>query len=130
MGMKNHSIPDWISDAFRVIDSKDAAAFAALIREDGSFRFGSSPAVQGRAAILAYVAGFFSAISALNHRLDQVWEGQGSWVVRGEVEYTRMNGTKVRLPFANILEMSEGSRSPQIAAWLIYADASPLFKEG
>ena len=45
---------------FAAIDARDADAFAAFLAEDGEFRFGNAPAVRGRAAIRAAVAGFFA----------------------------------------------------------------------
>jgi uncharacterized protein (TIGR02246 family) len=50
-------------DLFAAIDSMDAEAFAAFFTDDGMFRYGSQPPVQGRDAVRDYVAGFFSSIA-------------------------------------------------------------------
>jgi len=44
-------------------------------------------------------------------------------VCEGEVTYTRRDGTKVTVPFANVFEL----RGPLISIYRIYIDNSPLF---
>ena len=51
---------------FASIDAMDTESFLGFIHEDATFRFGSSPAVKGRAEIGAAVGGFFSSFAALN----------------------------------------------------------------
>jgi len=108
---------------FASIDAMDTESFLSFIREDATFRFGSSPAVQGRAAIRAAVEGFFSSFAALQHVVQrQVAEGNAV-VCEGEVTYTRHDGSTITLPFANVFEVS-GSL---ISLYRIYIDIGPLF---
>jgi ketosteroid isomerase-like protein len=108
---------------FAAIDARDADAFARFIAEDGEFRFGNAPAVAGRAAIRAAVAGFFAAIGGCRHRLLVSWTGPGSAVCEGEVTYTRLDGSTLTVPFVNVLALGGG----RIRSYRIYIDNGPLF---
>jgi ketosteroid isomerase-like protein len=108
---------------FAAIDARDADAFAAFLAADGEFRFGNAPAVLGRAAIRAAVAGFFAAIGGCSHRLIASWTGPGSAVCEGEVTYTRHDGSTLTVPFANVFTLAGG----QIRSYRIYIDNGPLF---
>jgi ketosteroid isomerase-like protein len=108
---------------FAAIDARDADAFAGFIAEGGEFRFGNAPPVVGRAAIRAAVAGFFAAIGGCRHRLLHSWTGPGSAVCEGEVTYTRLDGSTLTVPFANVFELGGG----RIRSYRIYIDNGPLF---
>ncbi|MFO0001858.1 MAG: nuclear transport factor 2 family protein, partial [bacterium] len=49
----------WLENIGRIIDSMDAEGFAALMTENGTFRFGNMPAVVGRANIAETVRNFW-----------------------------------------------------------------------
>ena len=108
---------------FASIDGMDAESFVQFLTEDGVFRFGSAPPVQGRAAAQAAVDGFFSTIAALRHTLHRVIAHDDTIVCEGEVTYTRIDGSDITLPFCDVFEVSGGL----ISAYLIYMDIAPLF---
>jgi len=113
----------WWERLFRVIDARDADGFVAALTADAEFRFGNAPAVRGRDAIRAAVAGFFGSIGGCRHRLLNTWSAPGSAVCEGEVTYTRLDGLAVTVPFADVFEL----RGDRIAAYRIYMDNGPLF---
>lgn len=117
------SLPDWLPGLFEAIDRQDAEAFADYLAPGVNFRFGNAPAVQGRAAAQEVVAGFFGAIAGLRHELEEGWSSGDAVICRGNVTYTRLDGSQLRVPFANILKLSVG----KISDYLIYVDASALF---
>ena len=108
---------------FAAIDARDAAAFAAFLAPDASFRFGNAAPVEGREAIEAAVAGFFALLAGCSHRLTQTWTGADSAVCEGEVSYLTPRGARVTVPFVNVFGLSDG----QIATYRIYIDNAPLF---
>jgi len=110
---------------FAAIDRQDTAAFVGFLTDDAVFRFGSAPAVRGREAIQAAVDGFFSTISGLEHKITHTMMRGETQVCEGEVTYTRVDGTQITLPFADIFEY-DGSL---IASYKIYMDISPLYAE-
>lgn len=116
--------PPWIDDLFAAIDRRDADAFAAFLTEDGRFRWGSRPVVEGRQAVRDFVAGFFADFEALSHRLTGTWDvpQRDALFVEGEVTYTLPGGARVSVPFLNRFRL-DGDR---VAEYLIYADPTPL----
>ena len=110
---------------FAAIDRKDTASFVASLADDAVFRFGSAPAVHGRAAIAEAVDGFFGTVAALSHAVNKVmWDGD-TQVCEGEVTYERHDGSNITLPFTDVFEYS----GDLIAHYKIYMDLGPLYAE-
>lgn len=116
-------MPEWITRLFDAIDRMDPDALAAFLTEDASFRFGSAAAVSGRAAAREAVAGFFTTIKGLSHRIIEVWEQGDTVICEGEATYARHSGEDLTLPFLNVFRM----QGDLIADYRIYIDPSPLF---
>ena len=108
---------------FAAIDAKDTAAFVAYLTDDAIFRFGSAPAVNGRAAIRDAVESFFATIAGSTHAIEKTLCEGATRVVEGEVTYTRQDGSHITLPFTDVLEY-EGDL---IAQYKIYIDVGPLY---
>ena len=108
---------------FASIDAMDTESFLGFIREDATFRFGSSPAVKGHAEIRAAVEDFFASFAALRHDLQRLVADDNVVVCEGEVTYTRHDGSSITLPFANIFEVDDGL----ISQYRVYIDIGPLF---
>lgn len=108
---------------FAAIDRQDTAAFVGFLSDDAVFRFGSAPPVQGRAAILAAVDGFFGTIGGLSHAIAKVVVDGSTQFIEGEVTYTRLDGSEITLPFTDIFEYD----GELIAQYKIYMDISPLY---
>lgn len=117
------SIPLWVSQLFQSIDDKDTDRFTAHLSPNVSFRFGNAETVQGREAVAAMIDPFFQAIAGLRHDLIEVWEVDKSAICRGEVCYTRHDGTTLQVPFVNVLKRADGT----IDEYQIYVDSSRLF---
>jgi len=98
----------WLDELMRCIDAKDALAFAAFLADDACFRFGNIPSVHGREAIQATVNAFFDSITALAHQLRERWSIGEATICTGTVTYTRRDGRKVSVPFANVLKLRAG----------------------
>lgn len=116
------NLRDWIDALFAAIDGKDAENFVGFLTEDACFAFGNLPALAGRAAIRDFVAAFFAGIRAVSHRVPDVWQADDTVICRGEVTYTRHDGSTLTVPFANIFRMAGG----KVRDYRIYADASAL----
>ena len=119
------SIPGRISELFSAIDNNDAKGFVEFLTDDAVFRFGSAPAVQGRAAIEQAVSGFFATIAGCRHELRATWTGPESFACEGEVTYERHDGSEITLPFADVFDL----RGELICGYRIYVDVAPLFAE-
>ncbi len=110
---------------FAAIDARDAAGFADFLTDDARFRFGSAPAVTGRADIVEAVDAFFASLAGVNHVITAVATRDDMLFCEGETTYTRQDGRKVVVPFADVFEYA-GDR---IADYRIYADLTPLYAD-
>ncbi len=110
---------------FAAIDANDAAAFVGYLTDDAVFRFGSAPAVHGRASIQAAVDGFFGTIAGCSHNVQKTLDNGSTLVCEGEVTYRRQNGSEITLPFVDVFEYD----GDLIAQYKIYMDINPLYAE-
>jgi len=118
--------PEEILDGlFQSIDAMEVDKFVQFLTEDGEFRFGSAPAVRGRAAISEAVQGFFDSISGLSHSVNRVWRDDASLACEGEVCYQRHDGTEIVVPFVDVFEL----QGDLISSYKIYIDIAPLFAQ-
>ena len=114
---------EWLELLGGAIDAKDSELFASYLTEDGIFRFGNAEPVKGRRAVADYVAAFFNMIKGSEHRVVNFWEQGDNVIWQGEVDYTRLDGKKVKVQFTNIFYMKDSL----IDQYLIYIDNTPLF---
>jgi len=116
----------WLEDLFTCIDARQTHAFVGFLREDASFRYGSNPDVHGRAAIAAFVDHVFTMFRASSHQLQRYWEPADCRIAQGVVTYTRLDDSKISLPFCNVLTMQDNL----IARYEIFIDPTPLMAPG
>jgi hypothetical protein len=91
---------------FEAIDRMDPDGFVRFLTDDGSFRFGKIPAIRGRPAIRDAVAHFFASIGGLSHHITGIYEQGDTAIVEGEVTYTRKDGSRITIPFADFFTLS------------------------
>ncbi|HVN47451.1 MAG TPA: nuclear transport factor 2 family protein [Bacteroidota bacterium] len=114
-----------IEGLFRAIDRKDANEFGSFLSEDCIFRFGNQASISGKQNVIPYVAGFFDSIQSLSHELTDRWNMEGAILCHGYVTYIRHNGSRLKVPFANVFKLT-GS---QVREYLIFVDTSALYAE-
>ena len=114
-----------LAGLFAAIDAKDTERFLGYLSDSPRFRFGSAPAVEGRAAVREAVQAFFDSIAGLEHSLAASASVGTTLFTEGDVTYTRHDGSKITLPFCNVFETNDG----KINVYRIYIDIAPLFAE-
>lgn len=118
------SIPNWVTDVFASIDSKDTKTFCSFLTEDANFIYANQTAVTGRDNIYQAVDGFFGSIKALKHSIENCWKDGNAVIVNGHVSYTRHDETILNVPFADIF-LLDGDK---VKDYIIYIDISELYK--
>lgn len=116
---------EWMDRLIASIDEMDENKFSEFIAEDGEFRYGSQPAVEGRDAVREYVRTFFSGFKALSHDVHEsrvLDDGQTVFMI-GEVTYTLPDDRSVTIPFLNKLKMA----GDLVIEYHVYADPTPVF---
>lgn len=114
-----------IDDLFSRIDAKDVDGFLDCLHPEVSFRFGNAEPVQGVGDLRATLEGFFGALEGIQHQLEQVWVTGRDAISHGRVTYTRLDGSRLSVPFANIFRY-HGNR---IRDYRIFVDNSALFSD-
>lgn len=113
----------FVRRVFDSVDGKDTKGFLSFFDKDAQFRFGSAPAVTGKEAIGEAVDDFFTSIKGLRHEILETWSDAGTVICQGQATYTRIDDSKVTLPFVTIWRM----RGERIKEYLIYVDIQPLY---
>ena len=113
------------------VDRKDAAGFAAAFTPDAWLRFGNNDRLVGREAIREAIAGFFTAMAALEHTPRNAWLQGDTLILEAEVTYTRHDGRLVTVPAVTIYRLASlgvpGESDPLADQCRIYVDLAPLF---
>ena len=117
------SQPAWLEKLFATIDAKDDEGFVAFLTEDAVFRFGNAEPARGKQAVRDAVAGFFSSVKGLEHTVRESWTQPDAVVMHGEVTYTRHDGSRLSVPFANVFKLD----GALVSEYLVFADVSRLW---
>lgn len=116
---------DFIKKMYGIVDEMDGKKFSELFTEDGVFKFGNMPAVEGKANVSEFASGFFQSIKSIAHDQVQDWQVDAVRFATGRVKYTRHNDTELEVPFSVLLKMNGNL----IKDYLVYVDASELYKD-
>lgn len=111
-------------EVFKAVDNSDTQKFLSFLTEDAVFRFANMPAVEGTKNIGDFLQQFFESIDHTEHSDLQEWNSGNTWFTTGMVEYTRHDGSTLKVPFCNQFNL-EGEK---IKDYLIFVDNSELYK--
>lgn len=114
---------DFSVEMFSRSDAKDVDGWTALMTEDIHFVFGNGEPIDGRDKVHATIAGFFDSIQAIKHDVLEAWVVEDKLIQKLQVTYTRLDGSVLSVPAANILTRRDGL----ISEYLIYVDNSALY---
>ena len=110
---------------FDFLDAMDVENFTKMLTKEGEVKFANGPGMIGPIAVAEGQKGFFSMIKKMEHTLspEGFWAKEGSFVVEGNVTYTRHNDTKVTIPFTDTFWLSGN----KIKTLNVYFGLAPLF---
>jgi len=114
----------FILEMYTAIDAKDSIGMCNFLTEDATFRFANLPGVVGKPNILAFLDGFFQSIKAIRHTEKEYWNSDNVWFLTGNVNYTRLNESTLKVPFGVLLKM----KADLIHEFLIFVDNSELYR--
>jgi hypothetical protein len=116
---------DFAGKVFGIVDSSDAAGFAALFAAGGSIRFGNADPLVGPGAIRDGVTGFFATIAGLSHRVLRHWDSaDGRTAIELDVSYERLDGKTVTIPVAVTWHRD---RDGLFDDYRVYYDITPVY---
>jgi ketosteroid isomerase-like protein len=111
------------TDLFADVDRMDAKAFASYLAEDCVLRFANADEVVGRDGIEEAIAGFFSTIKGISHRIAGQWDVDDTTIIQFEATYTRMDDRRVTVPAVTIYRRGDDL----IEDYRIYVDLAPIY---
>ena len=118
------SASEFLREVFGRVDTFNPAAFAELFAPDGKLVFANGDPMIGPAAVQAGVAGFFTTIKGLRHRIVKEWHEQGDSIAELEVTYDRLDGKQVTVPVATIFHRRDDGL---IDDYRVMFDLAPVF---
>jgi hypothetical protein len=114
---------EWVRRFIDRLDARDTNGWLEVLGDDARFCFGNAPPVAGRSAIRKAVTAFFSAVSAVERDIMEVWTPSGMVIFRAEVGYARLDGSTLTIPFENFLKLDDNEL---VGEYLNHADTSKL----
>ena len=113
-----------VTEIYRAVDAADLDTLLSYMDNHATFRFANIPAVVGKKAIGEFLGGFFQGIRSLSHTDLEYWYAENVWSAMGNVAYTRLDGSMLKVPFSVILKRKNGL----IKDYLIFVDNHELFQ--
>lgn len=116
--------PSWklMEDLYVVVDSMDAAGFAAKFTSEGRLDFGNADTVKGPQEIEKMIERVFAKLGGVKHEVVGLWRVDDVIFCDLRVTYTRKDGSSVTLPAATLSVMD----GDQFASYRVYVDMAPL----
>ncbi len=111
-----------VTRLYQAVDSRTAASLEPFLSPSVTFQLGNNLPVSGKEAVLQVNASFFESVAAMAHTIDKVWSQDADVICSGSVQYTRLDGSQLSVPFATILATEDGL----IRDYKVYVDVSPL----
>lgn len=119
---QNNAHRDLIEALYTAVDALDAKAIGTLLSANVQFRLGNFDPMQGRDAVVDANAAFFETIQGMQHTVSGLWSDGDTALCKGEVFYTRKDGSTHSVPFATIL----GIRGGLVENYDVFVDISGL----
>jgi len=96
---------------------------AVWYADDGRFRFGNSPPVEGKPAIVDVLRSFYGSIRSMSHAMTGCWVDGETGVWEAEVTFGLPDGRTVTIPAVSVLR----TRNGKVQDFRMVMDAAPLF---
>ena len=120
--LDTHKALELVQNLYRAVDDRDTEALGKYLADDLVFQLGNLEAIEGKKAVLAANESFFQSIANMVHSIDRIWAQDNNVICSGSVEYTRLDNSKLSIPFSTILTLKDDL----ISHYQIYVDVSPL----
>lgn len=117
---------DWPAAFLADADKLDLPLLMSWFADEIDLRIGNMPPILGRAAAEATFLQFWSGLSGMSHRRDDVVVDDDRAIQGSIVTYTRSDGSAVSMPVASLLRRVAGGKLDRL--W-IYIDIAPLYAQ-
>mgnify|MGYP000132639287 FL=1 len=111
-----------IKTLYQAVDDKNLTALADFLADNVRFQIGNYDAITGKNAALEANHSFFSSITSMAHQITNVWDNSDHLLCNGHVDYIRLDGSGLSIPFATVLKID----ADKIVDYQVYVGVSPL----
>jgi ketosteroid isomerase-like protein len=117
---------NWLADYYTDVDNMDLEGYLDRHTDDAVVKFGNNPPAVGKQQIGEAIGGFFTTVAGMKHNFVAIHEAGDTTILEADIEYTRLDGSKVRVPSASFLHR----RGDLVDQLTIYIDLAPVFTPG
>lgn len=118
---------DWyIGNYLAAMDALDVDWYAAFLADDVSVQFNNAPAVEGKQAVVAMLAGYWQSFAAIEHEPLTILGSDQSFMLEALNHYVRHDGRKVS---TRAVALTDRNVDGKVTSVRIYTDASPVFEK-
>jgi ketosteroid isomerase-like protein len=118
---------EWYLDHYlAAMDALDIERYAAFLAEDVSVAFNNAPAVAGKPAVIAMLAGYWQSFAGIEHEPLNIYGTDERFMLEALNHYVRHDGRKVT---TRAVALTERNQQGLVTSVRIYADASPVFQD-
>jgi limonene-1,2-epoxide hydrolase len=114
---------DQVHRIFATADQLKLDEWIVYFVEDARFQFGNAKPITGHDAIRSTMAQFFSAIKAMHHDFDGMYQQDDVVIAEANVMFTRLDDKVVHIPAVTIFRM----QGNLIQDFRLYMDVTPVF---
>ncbi|MBX7481666.1 nuclear transport factor 2 family protein [Qipengyuania qiaonensis] len=106
------------------LDARDVEAYGEFLAEEVSMQFGNEDPVQGKAAVLAMLAGYWQSFASIEHDLKNIYGTDESYVLEADNHYGRHDGRRVTVRAVAFTDRNEEGLVINVR---VFGDTSPVF---
>ncbi len=114
---------EFLHQLYQQVDVKNVEYLAEVLNQEILFRIGDNSALTDKKAVLEGNENFFNSIHSMKHSLAATWQDGDQIGCHGQVDYVRLDGSKLSASFSTTLKIENN----KISEYLVFADLSKLF---
>lgn len=115
---------EWYLSYLKVLDDKDVEGYGAFLSDDCVMQSNNNPPVEGKVAILNYLAQYWSTFGSLRHDLLNIYGSESAFVLEALNHYQRKDGKPVTL---RAVAFTDRNESGLVTSVRFYTDTTKLF---
>jgi ketosteroid isomerase-like protein len=121
------SVADWyLGDYLAAMDALDVERYSSFLADDVTVQFNNAPAVEGKAAVTAMLAGYWQSFAAIEHEPLNIYGSDERFMLEALNHYVRHDGRRVT---TCAVALTDRDARGKVTSVRVYADASPVFEE-
>lgn len=115
----------YIGEYLAAMDALDIERYASFLSDDVTVQFNNAPAIEGKQAAVAMLAGYWQSFAAIEHEPLNIYGTDRSFMLEALNHYVRHDGRKTTTRAVAVTDRDDHGKVTSVR---VYADASPVFE--